>query len=135
LQAVCSTHLSGWSFRYQLLKLHVEDPGVGTEVAKPSLELLAPPPPTSGLSPVHVGLMAGAAALSGAAVMVYLKRSHQLWSPGSTAIKEWLSISKLGSTLLLFLRKGRKRKVDGRMETDVAPGELGSFEVICFLGT
>jgi CBS domain-containing protein len=62
----------------KLLKLHVEDPGVGTEVAKPSLELLAPPPPTSGLSPVHVGLMAGAAALSGAAVMVYLKRSHQL---------------------------------------------------------
>ncbi|CAN6357761.1 unnamed protein product [Urochloa humidicola] len=59
----------------KVLKLHIEDPGLNTEVTKPSQEL-APPPPMSGISPVHIGLMAGAVALSGAAVMVYLKRSQ-----------------------------------------------------------
>ncbi|CAN6344535.1 unnamed protein product [Urochloa humidicola] len=59
----------------KVLKLHVEDPGLNIEVTKPSQEL-APPPPMSGISPVHIGLMAGAVALSGAAVMVYLKRSQ-----------------------------------------------------------
>ncbi|CAN6330667.1 unnamed protein product [Urochloa humidicola] len=59
----------------KVLKLHVEDPCLNTEVTKPSQEL-APPPPMSGISPVHIGLMAGAVALSGAAVMVYLKRSQ-----------------------------------------------------------
>uniref|UniRef100_A0A0A9GAP3 CBS domain-containing protein n=1 Tax=Arundo donax TaxID=35708 RepID=A0A0A9GAP3_ARUDO len=58
----------------KVLKLHIEDPYLN-EVTKPSQEL-APPPRRSGLSPVHVGLMAGAVALSGAAVMVYLKRSQ-----------------------------------------------------------
>ncbi|CAL4896727.1 unnamed protein product [Urochloa decumbens] len=59
----------------KVLKLHVEDPGFNTVVTKPSLEL-APPPAMSGISPVHVGLMAGAVALSAAAVMVYLKRAQ-----------------------------------------------------------
>ncbi|CAN6325946.1 unnamed protein product [Urochloa humidicola] len=59
----------------KVLKLHVEDPDLNIEVTKPSQEL-APPPPMSGISPVHIGLMAGAVALSGAAVMVYLKRSQ-----------------------------------------------------------
>ncbi|PAN16201.1 hypothetical protein PAHAL_3G043800 [Panicum hallii] len=59
----------------KVLKLHIEDPGLYTEVTKPSQEL-APPPSRSGISPVHVGLMAGAVALSGVAVMVYLKRSQ-----------------------------------------------------------
>ncbi|WVZ88566.1 hypothetical protein U9M48_035071 [Paspalum notatum var. saurae] len=58
----------------KVLKLHIEDPIPNTEVTKPSLELA--PPPRSGISPVHVGLMASAVALSGAAVMVYLKRSQ-----------------------------------------------------------
>lgn len=58
-----------------MLKLHIEDPGLNTEVTKLSQEL-APLPPRSGISPVHVGLVAGAAALSGAAVMVYLKRAQ-----------------------------------------------------------
>ncbi|KAK3136222.1 hypothetical protein QOZ80_5BG0429930 [Eleusine coracana subsp. coracana] len=61
----------------KVLKLHIEDPELSTEVTKPSMEMeLAPPPPRSALSPVHVGLMAGAVALSGAAVLVYLKRSQ-----------------------------------------------------------
>ncbi|TKW07351.1 hypothetical protein SEVIR_7G299900v4 [Setaria viridis] len=59
----------------KVLKLHIEDPGLNTEVTKPSQQL-APPPSRSGISPVHVGLMAGAVALSGAAVMVYLKRAQ-----------------------------------------------------------
>ncbi|CAN6335675.1 unnamed protein product [Urochloa humidicola] len=59
----------------KVLKLHVEDPGLYTEVTKPAQEL-APPPPMSGISPVHVGLIAGAVALSGVAVMVYLKRAQ-----------------------------------------------------------
>ncbi|RLN29222.1 CBS domain-containing protein CBSCBSPB3-like [Panicum miliaceum] len=59
----------------KVLKLHIEDPGLYTEVTKPSQEL-APPPSRSGMSPVHVGLMVGAVALSGVAVMVYLKRSQ-----------------------------------------------------------
>ncbi|KAF8658161.1 hypothetical protein HU200_059633 [Digitaria exilis] len=59
----------------KVLKLHIEDPGLNTEVTKP-LQELAPPPQMSGISPVHVGLMAGVVALSGAAVMVYLKRSQ-----------------------------------------------------------
>jgi len=59
----------------KVLKLHVEDPGLYTEVTKPSQEL-APPPSRSGISTVHVGLMAGAVALSAAAVMIYLKRSQ-----------------------------------------------------------
>jgi hypothetical protein len=50
LQAVCVIRLTK-VLHHQLLKLHIEDPGVGTEAAKPSLEL-APPPRTSGLSPV-----------------------------------------------------------------------------------
>ncbi|KAF8726289.1 hypothetical protein HU200_019748 [Digitaria exilis] len=59
----------------KVLKLHIEDPGLNTEVTKP-LQELAPPPQSSGISPVHVGLMAGVVALSGAAVLVYLKRSQ-----------------------------------------------------------
>ncbi|KAJ1264976.1 hypothetical protein BS78_08G041700 [Paspalum vaginatum] len=58
----------------KVLKLHIEDPSPNTEVTKPSLELA--PPPRCGISPVHVGLMAGVVALSGAAAMVYLKRSQ-----------------------------------------------------------
>ncbi|CAD6268254.1 unnamed protein product [Miscanthus lutarioriparius] len=59
----------------KVLKLHIEDPSLNTEVTKPSQEL-APPPRSSGISLVHVGLMASVVALSGAAVMVYLKRSQ-----------------------------------------------------------
>ncbi|OEL29243.1 CBS domain-containing protein CBSCBSPB3 [Dichanthelium oligosanthes] len=59
----------------KVLKLHVEDPGLNTEVTKPSQEL-AQPPRRSGISFVHVGLTAGVVALGGAAVMVYLKRSQ-----------------------------------------------------------
>ncbi|NP_001148069.1 CBS domain containing protein [Zea mays] len=59
----------------KVLKLHIEDPSLNTEVTKPSQEL-APPPLKSGISMVHVGLTAGVVALSGAAVMVYLKRSQ-----------------------------------------------------------
>ena len=59
----------------QVLKLHIEDESSSnTEVVKPLQELA--PPRRSGLSPVKFGLMAGAVALSGAAVMVYLKRSR-----------------------------------------------------------
>ncbi|XP_066355633.1 CBS domain-containing protein CBSCBSPB3-like isoform X2 [Miscanthus floridulus] len=59
----------------KVLKLHIEDPSLYTEVTKPSQEL-APPLCSSGISLVHVGLMAGVVALSGAAVIVYLKRSQ-----------------------------------------------------------
>ncbi|CAD6270453.1 unnamed protein product [Miscanthus lutarioriparius] len=59
----------------KVLKLHIEDPSLNTEVTKLSQEL-APPPCSSGISLVHVGLMAGVVALSGAAVIVYLKRSQ-----------------------------------------------------------
>ncbi|KAG2623230.1 CBS domain-containing protein CBSCBSPB3-like [Panicum virgatum] len=59
----------------KVLKLHIEDPGLYTEVTKPSQEM-APPPSRSGISPVHVGLMASAVALSAVAVMLYLKRSQ-----------------------------------------------------------
>ena len=55
--------------------MHIEDESSSnTEVVKPLQELA--PPRRSGLSPVKFGLMAGAVALSGAAVMVYLKRSR-----------------------------------------------------------
>ena len=74
LGVTCSSHLTKLNV-HQVLKLHIEDPGLYTEVAKPSQEL-APPPSRSGISPVHVGLMAGAVALSAAAVMIYLKRSQ-----------------------------------------------------------
>ncbi|KAL6641817.1 hypothetical protein ACP70R_019998 [Stipagrostis hirtigluma subsp. patula] len=60
----------------KVLKLHIEDPGLDTKVTKPTQELAPPPTRASGLSPIHVGLMAGMVALSGAAVMVYLKRSQ-----------------------------------------------------------
>lgn len=81
LRVTCSIHLTKLNVHHQVLKLHIEDPGLNTEVTKPLQELaVAPPPQRSGISPVHVGLMAGVAALSGAAVMVYLKRS-QLWFP------------------------------------------------------
>jgi len=59
----------------KVLKLHIEDPSLYTEVTKPSQEM-APPPSRSGISPVHVGLMASAVALSAVAVMLYLKRSQ-----------------------------------------------------------
>jgi len=59
----------------KVLKLHIEDPSLNTEVTKPSQDL-ALPPHSSGISLVHVGLTAGVVALSGAAVMVYLKRSQ-----------------------------------------------------------
>lgn len=59
----------------KVLRLHIEDPSSNSEVTKPSQEL-ALPPHRSGLSLAHVGLMAGVVALSGAAVMVYLKRSQ-----------------------------------------------------------
>jgi hypothetical protein len=62
-------------FTIQVLKLHIEDPSLNTEVTKPSQDL-ALPPHSSGISLVHVGLTAGVVALSGAAVMVYLKRSQ-----------------------------------------------------------
>ncbi|XP_062202514.1 CBS domain-containing protein CBSCBSPB3-like isoform X2 [Phragmites australis] len=72
---LASAVLHAKSSGLKVLKLHIEDPGLNTEVTKPSLEL-APPPRRSGLSPVHVGLMAGVVAISGAVVMVYLKRSQ-----------------------------------------------------------
>ena len=75
LQITCSIHLTITNVHLQVLKLHIEDPSLNTEVTKPSQEL-APPPRSSGISLVHVGLMAGVVALSGAAVMVYLKRSQ-----------------------------------------------------------
>jgi len=79
LQITCLIHLTKTNVHLQVLKLHIEDPSLNTEVTKLSQEL-APPPCSSGISLVHVGLMAGVVALSGAAVIVYLKRS-QLWSP------------------------------------------------------
>ncbi|KAF0888454.1 hypothetical protein E2562_014264 [Oryza meyeriana var. granulata] len=57
----------------KVLKLHIDLSDSSTEVTKPSQELA--PVRRSRLSPVHVGLMAGVVALSGAAVMVYLKRA------------------------------------------------------------
>jgi len=75
LQITCSIHLTITNVHLQVLKLHIEDPSLNTEVTKPSQEL-APPPCSSGISLVHVGLMAGVVALSGAAVIVYLKRSQ-----------------------------------------------------------
>ena len=75
LGVTCSSHLTKLNVHHQVLKLHIEDPGLYTEVTKPSQEM-APPPSRSGISPVHIGLIAGAVALSGAAVMVYLKRSQ-----------------------------------------------------------
>ena len=79
LGVTCSSHLTKLNVHHQVLKLHIEDPGLYTEVTKPSQEM-APPPSRSGISPVHVGLMASAVALSAVAVMLYLKRS-QLWFP------------------------------------------------------
>uniref|UniRef100_J3NBR0 CBS domain-containing protein n=2 Tax=Oryza brachyantha TaxID=4533 RepID=J3NBR0_ORYBR len=57
----------------KVLKLHIDMSDLSTEVTKPSQELA--PARRTRLSPVHVGLMAGVVALSGAAVMVYLKRA------------------------------------------------------------
>ncbi|EEC68927.1 hypothetical protein OsI_37618 [Oryza sativa Indica Group] len=57
----------------KVLKLHIDLSESSTEVTKPSQQLAAAR--RSRLSPVRVGLMAGVVALSGAAVMVYLKRA------------------------------------------------------------
>ena len=74
LQITCLIHLTKTNVHLQVLKLHIEDPSLNTEVTKPSQEL-ALPPRRSGISLLHVGLTAGIVALSGAAVMVYLKRN------------------------------------------------------------
>ncbi|VAI29456.1 unnamed protein product [Triticum turgidum subsp. durum] len=59
----------------KVLKLHiVDESNPNTEVVKPLQELA--PRSRNGVSSVKIGLMAGAVALSGAAVMVYLKRSR-----------------------------------------------------------
>uniref|UniRef100_A0A453K7L4 CBS domain-containing protein n=1 Tax=Aegilops tauschii subsp. strangulata TaxID=200361 RepID=A0A453K7L4_AEGTS len=59
----------------KVLKLHiVDESNPNTEVVKPLQELA--PRSRNGASSVKIGLMAGAVALSGAAVMVYLKRSR-----------------------------------------------------------
>ncbi|KAI4963093.1 hypothetical protein ZWY2020_019716, partial [Hordeum vulgare] len=59
----------------KVLKLHIEDESnPNTEAVKPLQELA--PRSRNGVSSVKIGLMAGAVALSGTAVMVYLKRSR-----------------------------------------------------------
>ncbi|KAG8093687.1 hypothetical protein GUJ93_ZPchr0012g18987 [Zizania palustris] len=58
----------------KVLKLHIDMSDSSTEVTKPSQELAHSR--RRGLSPVHAGLMAGVIALSGAAVMVYLRRAR-----------------------------------------------------------
>ncbi|KAL5224099.1 hypothetical protein ABZP36_010738 [Zizania latifolia] len=58
----------------KVLKLHIDMSDSSTEVTKPSQELVHSR--RRGLSPVHAGLMAGVIALSGAAVMVYLRRAR-----------------------------------------------------------
>ncbi|VAI15178.1 unnamed protein product [Triticum turgidum subsp. durum] len=59
----------------EVLKLHIVDEfNPNTEVVKPLQDLA--PRSRNGGSSVKIGLMAGAVALSGAAVMVYLKRSR-----------------------------------------------------------
>lgn len=67
-----------WISHCQVLKLHIDLSESSTEVTKPSQQLAAAR--RSRLSPVRVGLMAGVVALSGAAVMVYLKRA-KVWFP------------------------------------------------------
>ena len=52
----------------------MDESNPNTEVVKPLQELA--PRSRNGVSSVNIGLMAGAVALSGAAVMVYLKRSR-----------------------------------------------------------
>jgi hypothetical protein len=56
--------------------LHIDESDSKSEVAKQSLEPELVPSHKSQLTPVHYGLMAGAIALTGVVVLVYLKRSR-----------------------------------------------------------
>jgi hypothetical protein len=60
----------------QVLRLHVDESDSSSEATKqfPEPELVSSH--TSQLTPVHYGLMAGAIALTGVVVLVYLKRSR-----------------------------------------------------------
>ncbi|KAE8793389.1 hypothetical protein D1007_31973 [Hordeum vulgare] len=65
--------LNAKSSGLKVLRLHIDDSESSPEVTKQSPELV--PPQESQLTPVHYGLMAGAIALTGVAVVVYLRRS------------------------------------------------------------
>ncbi|KAM3311857.1 hypothetical protein ACQJBY_032079 [Aegilops geniculata] len=65
--------LNAKSSGLKVLRLHIDNSDSSSEVKKQLPELV--PPQKSQLTPVHYGLMAGAIALTGVVLVVYLKRS------------------------------------------------------------
>ncbi|VAI03507.1 CBS domain-containing protein CBSCBSPB3-like isoform X2 [Triticum dicoccoides] len=65
--------LNAKSSGLKVLRLHIDDSDSSSEVKKQLPELV--PPQKSQLTPAHYGLMAGAIALTGVVLVVYLKRS------------------------------------------------------------
>uniref|UniRef100_A0ACD5X114 Uncharacterized protein n=1 Tax=Avena sativa TaxID=4498 RepID=A0ACD5X114_AVESA len=70
--AVINAKLSG----LKVLRLHIDDSDSSSDATKQSPEPELVSSHISQLTPIHYGLMAGAIALTGIVVMVYLKRSN-----------------------------------------------------------